>query len=137
MAVKLKKNSAGGALSVTPLIDVVFLLLIFFLVATRFSQQESELDLDLPTASEALPITMQPTELFVNVDREGRFFINGAYRQIEELEHILRRAAVNNPQTQTVVIRADKTTDWQAVATVFNVCKKVGIHQYTAMTDGE
>lgn len=137
MAVKLKKNAAIGSLSVTPLIDVVFLLLIFFLVATRFSKQENELDLDLPTASEALPITVRPTELFINIDKEGQYYIQGKFRQVEELEHILRQAAINNPQTQTVVIRADQTTDWQAVATAFDLCKKVGIYQYTAMTEGQ
>ena len=43
MAVKIKKGAALGALSITPLIDVVFLLLIFFLVATRFEEAEREL----------------------------------------------------------------------------------------------
>jgi biopolymer transport protein ExbD len=90
--------------------------------------------MELPTASEALPLTVQPQEIFVNVDRDGRYFIDGQFRLEEEVEHVLRQAVANNPLSQTVVIRADRTADWQAVATAINLCKRVGIHDYTAMT---
>ena len=66
MPVQLKRSSAIGSLSVTPLIDVVFLLLIFFLVSSRFSEEERELDLNLPNVSEALPATLEPSELAVS-----------------------------------------------------------------------
>lgn len=135
MAVQLKRTSAINSLSITPLIDVVFLLLIFFLVSSRFAEEERELDLNLPSVSEALPASIQPEELVVNIDREGRFFIDGAFRQLEQVEQILRRAQANNPLTQTVVIRADRETDWDHVAQAMNVCKKVGIEDYTATTD--
>lgn len=135
MSVQLKRTSASGSLSVTPLIDVVFLLLIFFLVASRFAEEERELDLNLPSVSEALPASIQPEELVVNIDKEGRFFIDGGFRQLEQVEQILRRAQVNNPHTQSVVIRADKEANWDHVATAMNLCKKVGIEDYTATTD--
>ncbi len=134
MAVKPKKH-AVGTLSITPLIDVVFLLLIFFLVATRFAKEERALELELPTASESLPLTEEPRELFINIDREGRYFIQGRFRHVEDVEQILIQAAANNPLTQAVVIRADRQADWQAVLTAFDLCKKAGIYQYTAMTD--
>ena len=135
MAVKLKRSSAVGSLSITPLIDVVFLLLIFFLVSSRFAEEERELELNLPSVSEALPATAQPQELVVNIDKEGRFFIDGSFRQEEQVEQILRRAQANNPLTQAVVIRADKQTDWDRVAIAINLCKKVGINDYSAITD--
>jgi biopolymer transport protein ExbD len=136
MAVKLKR-SALSAVSLTSMMDMVFLLLIFFLVATRFSEQQSALDMQLPTASEALPLSVQPQEIFVNIDRDGQYFIDGQFRLAEELEHALRQAAANNPLTQTVVIRADRSADWQAVATAINLCKKVGINDYTALMKDE
>ena len=135
MAVKIKKTSAVGSLSITPLIDVVFLLLIFFLVSSRFAEEERELELNLPSVSEALPATAQPNELVVNIDQEGRFFIDGSFRPEEQVEQIMRRAQSNNPLTQAVVIRADKKTDWDRVALAMNMCKKVGINDYTAITD--
>ena len=75
MAVKIKQGKALAALSMTPLIDVVFLLLIFFLVATRFEQEDRELDVVLPSASEAQPMTVQPEELFVNIAEDGKIFV--------------------------------------------------------------
>lgn len=135
MPVQLNRSSAIGSLSVTPLIDVVFLLLIFFLVSSRFSEEERELDLNLPSVSEALPATLEPSELVINIDAEGRFFIDGAFRQAEQVEQILRRSQANNPLTQTVVIRGDRESNWEAVATAMGICKKVGIFEYTATMD--
>ena len=135
MAVKIKNSSAIGSLSITPLIDVVFLLLIFFLVSSRFSEEERELDLNLPSVTEALPASAQPDELVVNVDAEGRYFIDGGFRQVEQVEQLLRRAKTNNPLTQTVVIRADKDAKWEPVATAIGICKKVGINEFTATID--
>ncbi|MGI9516825.1 MAG: ExbD/TolR family protein [Pirellulaceae bacterium] len=136
MAVQPKKH-AVGSLSITPLIDVVFLLLIFFLVATRFAEEEREIEIELPTASQSLPLTTEPREMFINIDETGQYFIEGKFRHPEQVEDILRQAAANNPLTQTVVIRADKSTDWQHVLTAFDLCKKAGIYNYTAMTDDQ
>ncbi len=135
MAIKLKRSGAIGALSMTPLIDVVFLLLIFFLVATRFSEEERQLEISLPEATEALPAAIQPNELVINIDAQGQYYIEGSFRQLEQVEQILRRAQTNNPLSQTVVIRADKAADWDDVLTAFNLCKKIGIQEYTATTD--
>ena len=110
-------------------------MLIFFLVSSRFSEEERELDLNLPSVSEALPASIQPNELVINIDKENRFFIDGGFRQLEQVEQILRRAQANNPTSQTVVIRADKQAEWDTVATAMNLCKKVGIEEYTATTD--
>ena len=135
MSVKIKRTSAVGSLSITPLIDVVFLLLIFFLVSSRFSEEERELDLNLPSVTESLPATAQPDEMVVNVDKQGRYFIDGAFRQVEQVEQILRRAKANNPLTQTVVIRADREANWEPVAIAIGLCKKVGINEFSATID--
>lgn len=137
MAIRLPKNSALAAINLTPLIDCVFLLLIFFLVASRIADEESQLDLDLPNVSEALPAMFQPQELIINIDAEGKFFINGEFRPLEQVEQIIRQAHTNNPLTQSVVIRADRRTDWEQVAIALSLCKKVGIQQYSATMDQE
>ena len=134
MAVQPKKH-AIGSLSVTPLIDVVFLLLIFFLVSTRFADEARSIEIELPAASQSLPLTSEPREMFINIDKQGQFFVEGKFQHPEPVEALLRQAVTNNPLTQTVVIRADKSTDWQFVLTAFDLCKKVGIQNYTAMTD--
>jgi biopolymer transport protein ExbD len=132
MAVQLKKSNAAAAVNLTPLVDCVFLLLIFFLVASRIEDEEPQLDLDLPNVSEALPSMFEPQELIINIDAEGRYFIEGQFQQLEQVEQLLRRAQANNPLSQSVVIRADRHVDWERVATAISLCKKVGIQQYSA-----
>lgn len=135
MAVQLKRTKAIGALSITPLIDVVFLLLIFFLVSSRYDKEEPQIELNLPQVSEALPASAQPNELVVNIDRAGQYYIDGQFKQLEEVQQILTRAHANNPRTQTVVIRADQKSDWGSVLQVVNLCQKIGIQDYSAITD--
>lgn len=134
MAVELRKSKAVSSLSILPLIDVVFLLIIFFLVATKFVRAEQELDMQLPSASEALPLTSEIREIIVNIDKDGQYYMDGKFRLIEEVEEILRGHAANNPLSQTVIIRCDKTTNFQNFIEVVNVCKRVGIENYTTMT---
>ena len=115
--------------------DIAFLLLIFFLVATRFEEIERQLPIVLPSANEALPAIAQPNEIVINISDDGRYFIEGKFRLPERVEEILRRAVTNNPLNHLVVIRADRAADCQAFITVIDLCKKVGIENYTAVID--
>ncbi|MDA1050627.1 MAG: biopolymer transporter ExbD [Planctomycetota bacterium] len=137
MAVKIHKGTAISTLSLTPLIDVVFLLLIFFLVATRFAQEDREIDVPLPDASEAMPLTIAPKELFINIDQDGRFLVNGQILEADELEEVLVRAVTNNPVNQSVVIRSHKRAAVEYAVTAINLCKRAGIHDYMMNTSGE
>ena len=71
MAVRIKKGGEMMQLPVVPLVDTVFNLLIFFLVATKVAEAERELPVMLPDASEAQAITTKPHELIINIDAEG------------------------------------------------------------------
>jgi biopolymer transport protein ExbD len=134
MAVNINKGSILSSVNLTPMIDMVFLLLIFFLVATRFEEEERSLDVNLPQASEAMPVSARPRELFVNVDVQGRYFLGARQVNAQELESQLRQAATNNPGRQTVVIRADRHCHWQSVVNVVNLCLKAGIRDYRTTT---
>ncbi len=134
MAVEIDKGSALNTLSLTPLIDIVFLLLIFFLVATRFAEEEQEMDVMLPDASEAQPLTKKPRELFVNIDEKGAYYVTGKIVELPELEKILEAAYVNNPGRASVVIRADRRVPLQYAVSVMNACKKTGIRDYRLTT---
>jgi len=134
MAVKIDKGTALSTLSLTPLIDIVFLLLIFFLVATRFAEEERELDVQLPDASEAKPLTSKPRELFINIDERGRYYVTGKMVTLSELHPILQKAWVNNPGRASVVIRADKRVAWQYVVGAMNACNKAKIRDYRVTT---
>ena len=134
MAVKLDKGLALSSVSLMPLLDVIFLLLIFFLVATRFAEEERELDVLLPDASEAQPLTSKPGELFINIDRQGRYYVTGKILTLEELDRTLRAASVNNPGRLSVIIRADKRVVWSYVVAAMNACNKAKIRDYRVTT---
>jgi biopolymer transport protein ExbD len=137
MAVKIKKGRALSTLSLTPLIDVVFLLLIFFLVATRFAQEDRELDVMLPSASEAKPLTVQPKELMINIDHNGQYYVDSEILGSDEVEQVLRQAVADNPTHQSVIIRSDKRVALDYVVFVLNACNKAGIFDYSLTTEGQ
>ena len=132
MAIAIKKGRALGALSLTPLIDVVFLLLIFFLVATRFSEEERELNVVLPEASEAKPLISEPQQVFVNVDAQGQYFLSGQRLNEQNLERALLQSWTNNPENTEVIIRGDRRASWQHIAAAMNICNKANIRNYKA-----
>ncbi len=133
-ATKIKTSSALSQLGLTPLIDIVFLLLIFFLVATRFAEEEREMDVLLPEASEAQPLTSKPRELFINIDHEGRYYVTGRIVTLDELQPILNAAYVNNPGRASVVIRADRRCRWEYVVAAMNACNRAKIRDYRVTT---
>jgi biopolymer transport protein ExbD len=137
MSVKINKGSALDSLNLTPMIDCVFLLLIFFLVSSEFEKEEQRaLQIKLPQASEAMPMTAKPKEMFVNVDERGQFFVQNQLVNESELFAALQQAWANNPGRQKAIIRGDKRCPWQYVVTVMNLCNKAGIHDYQVTTLG-
>ena len=132
MAIQLHKGRTLGLLDLTPMIDVVFNLLIFFMVVSQFATEERDLKVVLPDGSEAMPLTVKPREIFVNVDQEGRYFVRSQEVTPDELRDLLVQAAHNNPASQSVIIRADKRAAWDFVATAMRLCNQAGIRDYSA-----
>ena len=131
---KIKRSSIASTLSLTPLIDVVFLLLIFFLVTSEFEEEERRLDIVLPTATSAVPMTSKPREVVVDIDNEGELYLSGKVTDLSELQSYLEAAVSNNPTNQTVIIRADRNTTFQPVVSVMDVCNRTGVSDYSVTT---
>ncbi len=134
MAVKINKGRALESLTMTPLIDVVFNLLIFFLVAAKFAEQERELDLKLPSASEAQPLISRPTEIFVNIDADGQYFVSGQFLDVVGLYSVLKANWERSPGRVSVIIRADRRCRWQHIVAAMNACRKAHIRDYRVAT---
>ena len=131
---KLRRTTSASTLSLTPLIDVVFLLLIFFLVTSEFEDEEKRLDIILPSATTAVPMTGKPREIIVDIDKEGRVFLSGQPTDYEELKRLLKVAVASNPTSQSVVIRAARSTPFQPVVNVMDMCNQTGISEYSVTT---
>lgn len=110
----------------TPIIDVVFNLLIFFLVATSFQQVERESKIALPRTSSAAPISASLREIVINVDRDGTMIVNGRPMEDDALTTLLGAALAANPN-QKVNVRGDRATAYQNVAHALDLCKRSGI----------
>lgn len=131
---KFKRASIASTLSLTPLIDVVFLLLIFFLVTSEFEEEERRLDIVLPSATSAVPMINKPREIVVDIDSAGEIYLRGQTTTREELQKLLRAAVESNPTSQSVVIRADRETSFQPVVDVMDICNKTGVSDYSVTT---
>lgn len=116
--------------NLTPVIDVVFLLLIFFLVATRFDEQEREVNTVLPEVAQAEPLSMPPRELIVNVTEDGKYIVMRKEYDEKQLTELLRQASEKNPGNQSVLIRADGESAWKFGVRVMGICNRVKIKDY-------
>ena len=110
--------------NLTPVIDVVFLLLIFFLVATRFDQEEREISTRLAEVAKAQPLSMPPDEVIVNITDKGEYVVVGETLDEAALAGFLHDLAISNPGTQTVQIRADKRVPFAFPARVMGICEE-------------
>jgi len=112
--------------NVTPLIDVVFLLLIFFMVSTTFERQ-SQIDVTLPKASINTPVKEDRT-IEVTVNAEGVYFVNGQRvinTQLATLKQAMLKVA-NGRQNPPVIINADKSAQVQSMVTVMDAARQLG-----------
>jgi biopolymer transport protein ExbD len=120
--------------NITSLIDVVLLLLIFFMVSTRFVE-ESRIELALPSAS-SHPVGSEPDAIEVVIDRHGQFFVNGKSLVSARLETLVQALteAKGKAHDPVVVISADRTTDFQRAVDAMDAARKVGLFRVTFPT---
>ena len=122
---------------ITPMIDVVFLLLTFFVSTSIFSQWETELDIQLPTADSGVVPDRLPGEIIINLDSEGVITVNQHALTPDDLLDKCQRLVKLYPG-HPVVIRSDKGTRYEHLVVVIDTCRKAGIGNLsfaTAMTD--
>ena len=134
-----RRREEAEELPLTPLIDVVFLLLIFFLTATSFYKKEKDIKVDPPRATEGKAVAHKDREITVNVraPRLGSTLIaDGCVTSLPRLTEMLTQARRDNPK-QTVIIRGDKHAYHQRVVDVLNACKKANITNYFIATTFE
>lgn len=121
-----KREPEGASVELTPIIDMVFLLLIFFLVATTYQQTEREMRIALPEAESAGPISVSLKEIIVNVTSDGAIIVGGREVSADDLRTIISAAVETNPG-QKVTVRGDRDTSYAAIVSVLDVCKGAGV----------
>lgn len=129
MLIEKSQSFAGEpAIDLTPVIDTVFNLLIFFLVGTTFLQAEREMKIALPAAASASPISAMLQDLIINVDAQGQIIVSGRNVSAEDLKSLVAQAVTDNP-AQKVTVRGDRAVAYAHVVTVLDICKSAGIQE--------
>lgn len=126
MRIKRPARDGHGEINLTPIIDMVFLLLIFFLTATKFADIERDVKIRPPTVHDNRPITAIPQEIVINIDPMGKIAIGGKEQSLDAVDRLLEMAIKQNPR-QSVVIRGDRNTIMQDAVDVLSLCEKHGI----------
>ncbi len=115
-------------LNLTPMIDVVFLLIIFFMVGTKFSELERKIGLRVPEVSDRGALTAAPEKRVVSVYRDGAITLDRAPVTLSELTEQLAAARSQYPDLG-VLVRGDAAGEFQRVAEVLNACKQAGVRE--------
>jgi len=127
----------------TPLIDCVFLLLVFFLVATTLKKIEPELPIDLPNAAIGVVMTAQPPDrLIIAIDAEGGLFVDGQSVGPGTLlttlqNHANRDPAEDNASPPQVRLDIDQRAPFQDVVAVVDQCSSLGIRDVSFHTNSD
>jgi biopolymer transport protein ExbD len=133
----MKFNSPSSdeeaTINLTPLIDVVFLLLIFFMVSTTFDTT-SQLKIKLPEASEN-KTTSSVKPLYLMIDAKGRFFINSRELSSQKSEALLfALQSVVKGSNLPIVIQSDASSPVQSLVTAMDVVARLGLSKVSIAT---
>lgn len=129
----LCQEDEGHGLRIAPLIDVVFLLLIFFLVATTFYEAEKDITIRLAEATEGQQREQSPRVVVVNVNASGIVVVNQRVMAFGELEAYLAEAREAS-RDLVVVVRCDRRAFHADFVKVLNLCEKVKVSQVAVAT---
>ncbi len=113
-------------MQLAPMIDIVFLLLIFFIVTWQFTRSETELSVSVPTAQEGAEPERQRGEIVINILADGTIRIEGTTVDLPQLLEKLASIAAQF-ENQPVRIRGDGGVEYQRIVEVIDTCQKAGI----------
>jgi len=119
-----REQEENYSLELTPLIDVVFLLLIFFMVSTAFVDFPRRLEIQLPTSKSSNENETQKN-LEIEITRQKKIYLNGKKVTLTELEKILE--SEENPSVKKALIRADKELAYGKVIQVMGLLQSAKI----------
>ena len=127
MRIRTSDNDSGDVINMSSLLDVLFILIIFFLVTTTFKQMEDDRRVDLPVDQRNQALANKAGDVVkVNIRKSGAYVIMDKPVTEEMVEKTMKEAVQKRPDVK-VMIRADKETKHLYVANVLSICKFVGV----------
>ncbi len=126
MNFRKRNNGPEQSFQIAPMIDVIFLLLTFFVASQIFSQWETEIDITLPTAQTSEQPDRIPGEIIINIRDDGAVVVNQLEMDEAALDGLLNRI-VEQFTDWAVLIRADEDTRYEDVIDVLDACRRADI----------
>lgn len=131
-----RTNSKAAQLALTSMLDVIFLLLCFFVTVSVFSQWESEISIKLPKAENAEEPDRLPGEVIVNLANDGKISVNGRVLALYDLGVRLKRISRFYPG-QPVIIRADKDVRYEKLVELIDTCRAANVWNFSLATEAK
>lgn len=131
-----KKDDDDVTLEMSPLIDCVFLLLIFFLITTVAKKENRDIDIDLPVSTSSLDVPPDNDTMVIGVNKEKMVFYNGRPVTISELHQILLELSEEN-QDRRIRVDCDKAVAFSRVVEILDLCSFRGLHNVAVRTYDE
>jgi biopolymer transport protein ExbD len=126
MRFRTRDSGQQPGFQIAPMIDVIFILLSFFIATQIFSQWETEIDVQLPTAETGETPDRLPGEVMINILADGTISVNGRVLDSAGLRALLGRIVALFPG-QPVLIRADRRTAYEHVIGVLDLCRQADL----------
>ena len=128
MRIPREESSDDNVINISSLLDVMFILIIFFLATATFTEEERDIQVNLPQSAAAQSSTQAPKMIVINVREDGTYHVANQTMDIAALKNTLIEAVSSNPD-QKVMVRGDRNALHGNVANAISVCKQVGIHK--------
>ncbi|MBI3561385.1 MAG: biopolymer transporter ExbD [Gammaproteobacteria bacterium] len=128
------KRADEVEIAIIPMVDIMLLLLIFFMVTTTF-QRDAEIQIDLPEAK-AQSVPKENFVVEIVIDNQGRYFVNQQRLKdgrVETLLSALKLTIANNTKPH-VIISSDRSTPYQAVVTAMDAVRQAGLNKFSLTT---
>lgn len=126
MPIKTSSLDEMPPLNLTSLIDVLFLLIIFFMLGTRFIEDDHRIGVEVPRVGQHKNLTPALAKRTVSIDRAGNISFDSKTVTLPELTQRLAAARQQNPRLG-VIVRGDAAAPFQLVAAVLSACKEAGV----------
>ena len=129
MRIRSDESDTSEVINMSSLLDVLFILIIFFLVTTTFKQLEDDHRVDLPVDQRNQALSNKAGDVVkVNIRKSGAYVVMDSPVSEEQLEETMKKAVEDRADVK-VLIRADKETKHLYVANVLSICKYVGVKE--------
>jgi len=136
MRIRRKFEEEPEPIQMAPLIDIVFLTLVFFMATTVYGVLESEIDITLPTAETSVPTARSQGEIYINLKADGSIIVNDRTVTLTELQEVLNKVSQFFPGS-SVIIRGDQNAMLGNAIRVLDCCRKANIQNVAFSTINE